>query len=185
MSSFIAKIKIEARPLFKELWPKTNTTIFDPDQQRYHCLFHIIYRQTDMFLRFLYKLSEQELWTRTNTKTFGPDQQRLATFPSGGRHPGLTPDEEGSTTTRGLHYHKGGQLPNSRRNRTGPNRADRSRCKHSTLPSSPYTTLTQGCQQNLQISDKTRSSWLNCALRDDEAVYWVSIGHYEAVAVGN
>ena len=31
----------------------------------------------------------------------------------------------------------------------------------------------------------TRSSWLNCALRDDEAVYWVSIGHYEAVAVGN
>ena len=36
-------------------------------------------------------------------------------------------------------------------------------------------------------SDKyeTRSSWLNCALRDDEAVYWVSIGNYEAVAVGN
>ena len=32
---------------------------------------------------------------------------------------------------------------------------------------------------------KTRSSWLNCALRDDEAVYWVSIGHYEALAVGN
>ena len=32
---------------------------------------------------------------------------------------------------------------------------------------------------------QTRSSWLNCALRDDEAVYWVSIGHYEAVAVGN
>ena len=32
---------------------------------------------------------------------------------------------------------------------------------------------------------RTRSSWLNCALRDDEAVYWVSIGHYEAVAVGN
>ena len=32
---------------------------------------------------------------------------------------------------------------------------------------------------------KTRSSWLNCALRDDEAVYWVSIGHYKAVAVGN
>ena len=31
----------------------------------------------------------------------------------------------------------------------------------------------------------TRSNWLNCALRDDEAVYWVSIGHYEAVAVGN
>ena len=35
---------------------------------------------------------------------------------------------------------------------------------------------------------KTRSSWLNCALRDDEAVYsvhWVSIGHYESVAVDN
>ena len=30
---------------------------------------------------------------------------------------------------------------------------------------------------------ETRSSWLNCVLRDDEAVYWVSIGHYEAVAV--
>ena len=27
--------------------------------------------------------------------------------------------------------------------------------------------------------------WLNCALRDDEAVYWVSIGRYEAVAIGN
>ena len=36
-----------------------------------------------------------------------------------------------------------------------------------------------------QIERQTRSSWLNCALRDDEAVYWVSIGHYEAVAVGN
>ena len=31
----------------------------------------------------------------------------------------------------------------------------------------------------------TRSGWLNCALRDYEAVYWVSIGHYEAVVVGN
>ena len=29
----------------------------------------------------------------------------------------------------------------------------------------------------------TRSSWLNCALRDDEAVYWVSIGHCEALAI--
>ena len=35
------------------------------------------------------------------------------------------------------------------------------------------------------ITSETRSSWLNCALRDDESVYWVSIGHYEAVAVGN
>ena len=40
----------------------------------------------------------------------------------------------------------------------------------------------QPCRKNWVI---TRSSWLNCALRDDEAVYWVSIGHYEAVAVGN
>ena len=35
------------------------------------------------------------------------------------------------------------------------------------------------------IASVTRSSWLNCALRDDEAVHWVSIGHYEAVTVGN
>ena len=28
-----------------------------------------------------------------------------------------------------------------------------------------------------QIHFETRSSWLNCALRDDEAVNWVSIGH--------
>ena len=32
---------------------------------------------------------------------------------------------------------------------------------------------------------KTKSSCLKYALRDDEAVYWVGIGHYEAVAVGN
>ena len=31
----------------------------------------------------------------------------------------------------------------------------------------------------------TRSSWFNCALRDDESVYWVSIEHYEAVALVN
>ena len=31
----------------------------------------------------------------------------------------------------------------------------------------------------------TRSSWLNGALRDDEAVYWVSTGNYEALAIGN
>ena len=40
-------------------------------------------------------------------------------------------------------------------------------------------------QRVLQSHTKTRSSWLNCALRYDEAVYWVSIGHSEAVAVGN
>ena len=58
---------------------------------------------------------------------------------------------------------------------------------------SPYSVdmeknLMRNCR-GLSISytsgGKTRSSWLNCALRDDEAVYWVSIGHYEAVAVGN
>ena len=39
--------------------------------------------------------------------------------------------------------------------------------------------------REIEIKDETRSSWLNCALRDDEAVYCVSIGHYEAVAVVN
>ena len=34
-------------------------------------------------------------------------------------------------------------------------------------------------------TSKTRSSWFNCALRDDEAVCWVSIGYCEALAVGN
>ena len=32
---------------------------------------------------------------------------------------------------------------------------------------------------------QTRSSWLNCALLDGDAVYWVSTGHYEAVSVGS
>ena len=37
----------------------------------------------------------------------------------------------------------------------------------------------------LEKLKSTRSSWLNCALRDDEPVYCVSIGHYEAGTVGN
>ena len=37
----------------------------------------------------------------------------------------------------------------------------------------------------IPITMEIRSSWPNCALRDDEAVYWVSIGHCEAAAVGN
>ena len=37
----------------------------------------------------------------------------------------------------------------------------------------------------ITFKEKTRSSWFNCALRDDEALCWVSIGHYEALAVGN
>ena len=40
-------------------------------------------------------------------------------------------------------------------------------------------------QQYKDKSVLTRSSWFNCALRDDEALYWVIIGHYEAVEVGN
>ena len=37
-----------------------------------------------------------------------------------------------------------------------------------------------------KLATKTRSSWLNCALRDDEAVYWVSnTDTMEAVAVGD
>ena len=47
-----------------------------------------------------------------------------------------------------------------------------------------YTPVS-GKTLSLEIVMKTRSSWLNCVLRDDEAVYRVSIGHYEAVAVGN
>ena len=38
---------------------------------------------------------------------------------------------------------------------------------------------------NKRVLFITRSRWLNCALRDNEAVYWFSIGHHEAVAVGN
>ena len=37
----------------------------------------------------------------------------------------------------------------------------------------------------VEIEEETRSSWLNCALRDDEAVHWVSIGYCEALAIGN
>ena len=50
-------------------------------------------------------------------------------------------------------------------------------------------------RQNVKCKDKvtksisfkvdTRSSWLNYALRDNEAVFWVSIRLYEAMAVGN
>ena len=40
-------------------------------------------------------------------------------------------------------------------------------------------------KQKTWIKTETRFSWLNCALRDYEAVYLVSIGRYEAVAVGN
>ena len=45
--------------------------------------------------------------------------------------------------------------------------------------------VTSSSISSISIVSETRSSWLNCALRDDEAVNWVSIGHYEAVAIGN
>ena len=38
---------------------------------------------------------------------------------------------------------------------------------------------------NKRVLFITRSRWLNCALRHDEAVYRVSIGHYKAVEVDN
>ena len=50
---------------------------------------------------------------------------------------------------------------------------------------------TRSEQEKLEVNpsferiNKTSSSWLNRALRDDEALKWVSIGNYEAVAVGN
>ena len=34
----------------------------------------------------------------------------------------------------------------------------------------------KGVAMEITFKRKTRSSWLNCALRDDEVVYWVSIG---------
>ena len=40
-------------------------------------------------------------------------------------------------------------------------------------------------KQVAQMCIQTRSTWFNCALRVDETVYWVSIGHYKAVPVGN
>ena len=44
------------------------------------------------------------------------------------------------------------------------------------------TDLTSMCANHQTCEGiKTRSSRLNLALRDDEAVYWVRIGHYEAV----
>ena len=50
----------------------------------------------------------------------------------------------------------------------------------------PTPLASHWCSWNLCLNGfKTRSSWLNCALRDDKTVYWVSIGHYEEVAVDN
>ena len=42
-----------------------------------------------------------------------------------------------------------------------------------------------GSERRIWKGWATRSSWLNCALRDDEAVHWVSIGYCEALAIGN
>ena len=53
------------------------------------------------------------------------------------------------------------------------------------IPGSERSFSSPGRIETNVMGMETRSSWLNCALRDDEAVYWVSIGHYEAEAVGN
>ena len=37
---------------------------------------------------------------------------------------------------------------------------------------------------NIEKTTKSRFSWLNCALRGDEAVYWVSIGQQWLVLGG-
>ena len=67
----------------------------------------------------------------------------------------------------------------------GPQFADISTIKHWFLPIPANgqdgincSTLTVwSCLANLfQLKSKARSSWLNCALRGDEAVYWLSIG---------
>ena len=47
-----------------------------------------------------------------------------------------------------------------------------------------YSLYSSTCSMMTPRWRETRSSWVNCALRDEEAVYWVSIGHYKAVAVG-
>ena len=54
-------------------------------------------------------------------------------------------------------------------------------------PAPKHRKVRRHCKKSENTKDyqNTRSSWLNCALRDDEAVYWVSIGHNEAAAVGN
>ena len=43
-----------------------------------------------------------------------------------------------------------------------------------------FTVVIKGglCNENIA---RTRSSWLNCALRDDEAVYWVCMRRYQLV----
>ena len=68
-------------------------------------------------------------------------------------------------------------------------REERGDCANSChTPTKYYAAEGKGQKTNTSTSkyySETRSSWLNCALRDGEAVYWVSIGHYEAVAVGN
>ena len=40
------------------------------------------------------------------------------------------------------------------------------------------------CRTLGQFEDMNKLDPVGSTVRDDEAVYWVSIGHYEAVAVG-
>ena len=62
---------------------------------------------------------------------------------------------------------------------------------YSKIQRTTHTKNIGSCKTTMFLSNflwhswQTRSSWLNCALRDDEAVYWVSRGHYKAEAVGD
>ena len=47
----------------------------------------------------------------------------------------------------------------------------------------PKTMQLQDQALTSDVHGKTRSSWLNCELRDNESVYWDSLGHYDTVAV--
>ena len=47
-----------------------------------------------------------------------------------------------------------------------------------------YYTPRAGHQHSRKSKNVTRFSWLNCALRDDEAVYWVSIGQQQWLVFG-
>ena len=57
----------------------------------------------------------------------------------------------------------------------------KSSCKYVQIKSEQSEAFLEISRKNI----RTRSSWFNCALRDDEAVCWVSIGYCEALAVGN
>ena len=45
----------------------------------------------------------------------------------------------------------------------------------------PYDEDDDGDGNGANSHYKSRSSWLNCALRGDEAVYWASMGHQKFI----